>query len=103
MGTYSRRGSDTYASGSLTSTWTDELTFQLQNQDTADELHPILVIRTGNAEPIRLEATHRRSAARPTLTLDVTSPASPHPLTLALALDATAPAARSARASVGWN
>ena len=98
---YNKRDAQTNASGSLTSSWTEDFTFQFQNQDNKEEFHPILVIRAGTGQPIRLEAIHKRGPINPSLTLDIASHLA-QPIKLVMALN-NAGQLKSAKASLLWD
>jgi len=89
------------ASGSLATSWSEDVTFELTHSDDGLKFHPTLIIRTGNGQPIRLETAYRRGPKNPSLFVEVVSPLS-EPLKLSAAYVNSLPA-QSAKLSLNWN
>ncbi len=64
------------ASGSLATSWSEDVTFELTRSDDGLKFHPTLIIRTGNGQPIRLETAYKGGPKNPSLIVEVVSPLS---------------------------
>lgn len=94
----SRRGLLT-SSGSLTSSWTEDTSFDLQHEDSGDVFHPVVIVRSGSKQPVRLELTFARTANNPSVVVEVISPIT-EPIRLSASyVNGTA---QSARVALNW-
>lgn len=89
------------ASGSLATSWSDDVVFELTHSDDGLKFHPTIIIRTGSGQPIRLETAYRRGPSNPSLTVDVISPLS-DPLKLSASYVNSSPV-RMAKLNLNWN
>ena len=61
------------AGGSLATSWSEDVFFDLKHTDDGLEFHPALTIRTGTGQPIHLETAYRRGPINPSLIVQLTS------------------------------
>jgi hypothetical protein len=62
------------ASGSLATSWSEDVTFELTRDGL--KFHPTLIIFTGNGQLIYLETAYKRGSQNPSLIVKVVSPLS---------------------------
>ena len=99
-----RRGTLSSANGSLATSWTRDLSFQLDNEADQHQVHPVLVIRNGADKPtVRLEAAYNRAPHNPSLMVEITSPLA-QPIKMILAFNNNSSSSnQTVSAGLLWN
>jgi len=98
---WSAQNYQTKSTGSFVSSWTEDFTFQLEHTDNEVQFHPVLVIRTGSATPVRLEVSYKRGPLNPSLTFELASAVS-QPIKLQAAYN-NAEDVKNVVATLSWN